>query len=197
MMRREIIVGIPAALTWLRLGLAPVVLLLAWCWPAPFAFALCLSLAFLSDWFDGVLARRLGVATEKLRRFDSIADTAFYLAALGAALLLRPELLPQTRYYLLVLLMLEASRYALDFGKFGREASYHMWSAKLWGVTLFAAFFAVLVAGQIGVMVKLALLVGIISDLEGFAISLLLPTWHHDVPSVWHAWRMRAVQPDP
>jgi CDP-diacylglycerol--glycerol-3-phosphate 3-phosphatidyltransferase len=40
---------------------------------------------FLSDAYDGILARRLGVATESLRRLDSLADTLFYAAALAVA----------------------------------------------------------------------------------------------------------------
>jgi CDP-diacylglycerol--glycerol-3-phosphate 3-phosphatidyltransferase len=34
-------------------------------------------------------------------------------------------------------------------------------------------------------------LLGIVSDLEGLAVSLVLPEWRHDVPSLVHAWRLR------
>src|ERR1700686_4057943 len=74
----------PLLLTGLRAMLAPVMLLLAWYHPRPLAFAVCLILAFLSDVFDGILARRLNVATPGLRRLDSIADSVFYVAALLA-----------------------------------------------------------------------------------------------------------------
>src|SRR6266853_6691870 len=69
--------SVPAMLTGLRVMLAPVMLLLAWYDPRPPAFAVCLTLAFLSDVFDGILARRLNVATPGLRRVDSIADSVF------------------------------------------------------------------------------------------------------------------------
>lgn len=39
-----------------------------------------LSAAFLSDVFEGVIARRLGIATPGLRRLDSAADTLFFVA---------------------------------------------------------------------------------------------------------------------
>jgi len=39
--------------------------------------------------------------------------------------------------------------------------------------------------------VDLAIYVGIASDLEGLAISALLPTWRSDIPSLVHAWRLR------
>lgn len=180
-------------LVYLRLLLAPVLLILAVYRPAPTAFGVCLALALFSDFFDGVIARRLGVATVGLRRLDSFADTAFCSSAALAVWMLRPEVIRERWLILAILVVLETVRYALDFIKFRREASYHMWSAKLWALVLFLAFFAVLVEGGGGVWVDAAVLLGIGSDLEGIAISLLLPTWQHDVPSLVHAWRIRAL----
>jgi phosphatidylglycerophosphate synthase len=65
--------------------------LLAHVGPSPWAFSVCLVMAFLSDVFDGVVARRLGVATTALRRMDSAADTTFYVAAAYAAWRLYPD----------------------------------------------------------------------------------------------------------
>ena len=63
---------IPITLTALRVFLAPVVIMLAINWPIKVAFGFCLVLAFLSDVFDGILARRLNIATPNHRRLDSI-----------------------------------------------------------------------------------------------------------------------------
>jgi CDP-diacylglycerol--glycerol-3-phosphate 3-phosphatidyltransferase len=184
----------PLALTGLRVALGPTVIVLALVWPHPGAFGSCLLAAFLSDVFDGVLARKLGVATAMLRRLDSIADTIFYLAALLAVWILHPEVILENLVLLTVLVGLELARYALDFWKFGREASYHMWTAKLWGIALFLGFFSILVMGNEGLPATLAIAVGIIADVEGLLISMLLPSWHHDVPSVAHAWRIRKYE---
>jgi phosphatidylglycerophosphate synthase len=182
---------LPWTLVWLRLLLAPLMLFLAWYRPLPGAFAACLTAAFLSDVFDGVLARRWGTVTSALRRTDSAVDTLFCLAALGAVWLWRPALVRDAAMLLTVLLCLEALRYAVDLAKFGREASYHMWSSKLWAAVLYLSFFMVLVLGEDGGWVTAALLLGIVSDLEGLLVSLVLPEWHHDVPSLVHAWRLR------
>ena len=183
---------IPLALTVLRAALGPVVVLLALLWPIPAAFAVCLTLAFLSDYFDGVIARRLGVATPPLRRLDSIADTVFYVSALFAAWYLRAALLRPYLPALLALATLEVARYAFDFLKFGREASYHMWSSKLWGITLVIAFYAMLVYGRAGWPVALAIYMGIAADLEGLAISSVLREWKTDVRTIFHALELRA-----
>ena len=184
---------LPLALTLLRAALAPVMVLLALCRPEPLAFVLCLVAAFLSDVFDGVIARRLGIATPGLRRLDSLADSLFYAGALFAAWSLHREVLLAHRLGLGILFALEALRYALDFWKFRREASYHLWSSKLWGIALFVAFVALLGFGNGGAMVTVAIALGIVADLEGLAISLLLREWKNDVPTLVHALRLRSA----
>lgn len=182
---------LPLALTALRALLAPVMVLLALAWPSGAAFGACLVAAFLSDVFDGILARRLGIATPGLRRLDSLADSLFYVAALFAAWHLQPQALLEHRVALGVLVLLELARYAFDLRKFGREASYHMWSSKLWGIALFAGFFSLLALGRSGAAVTAAIWLGIVADLEGLAISLVLTRWTNDVPTLVHAWRLR------
>lgn len=182
---------LPAALVALRLALGPLMLAAGLVGPRPRLFGACLLVAFLSDWLDGVIARRLGVATERLRRMDSIADSVFYVCALGVAWLQAREELRPHLPLLCVLLALELARYAYDARKFRREASYHMWSAKLWGVLLFVGMWSLLVERSGGWPVALAIGWGILSDLEGLAISMVLPEARTDVPSLAHALRMR------
>jgi CDP-diacylglycerol--glycerol-3-phosphate 3-phosphatidyltransferase len=119
---------IPLFLTALRAALAPVVVALAIVAPSKAAFGSCLVAALLSDVFDGIVARRLGIATPGLRRLDSVADTVFYAAATFAAWHLYPEAITRRTVPLVALALLEIGRYAFDAAKFRREASYHMWS---------------------------------------------------------------------
>jgi phosphatidylglycerophosphate synthase len=184
---------IPIFLTILRAALAPVMVTLALYHPVPMGFAVCLVIALLSDIFDGKIARRLGIATPNLRRLDSIADSIFYVAATYCLWVLHPEIIKSNYVALILLLALELARYLIDLAKFGKEASYHMWSSKLWGLFLFSGFFAALVFGESGYPVYLAIYWGIVADLEGFLISLILPIWKNDVPTFVHAIRIRKV----
>jgi CDP-diacylglycerol--glycerol-3-phosphate 3-phosphatidyltransferase len=161
--------------------------------PSRPAFAICLVAAFLSDIFDGVLARRLGIATPGLRRLDSIADTIFYVGATFAVWHLHPSAITDRWMPLVALLTIELCRYGLDFLKFRRETAYHMWSSKLWGVALFAGFISLLAFGKDGYIVDAAIYIGLAADLEGLAISLTLNRWHSDVPSIYHAMRLRTL----
>ena len=182
---------VPLSLTIARALIAPVVVLGALYHPSPTLFAGCLIFALVSDVFDGIIARRLGIATPRLRRMDSVADTIFYVSALFAAWHLHAAELRRHLAPIVVLLLLEMARYAFDYLKFRREASYHMWSSKFWGLTLFFAFFMLLARNTGGWPLSLAIYAGIAADIEGFAISLILRAWRADVPSFVHAMRLR------
>ncbi len=182
---------LPLLLTLLRATIAPLVVVLALWHPWPAAFGVCLVIALLTDIFDGILARRLGVATANLRRLDSIVDTLFYGCATFALWHLYPQALRSRVLPLSLLVGLELARYAFDLLKFGREASYHMWSSKAWGLALFIAFFSALALGADNALLDVAIWLGILADLEGLAISLVLRHWRRDVPSIVHALRLR------
>jgi len=78
-------IAIPASLTLLRLFLGPLALWLAFTDAPRSVYAVILVAGLLSDYFDGVLARRLGVAREWLRRLDSTVDVIFYIFLLLTA----------------------------------------------------------------------------------------------------------------
>jgi len=180
------------ALTSLRLVLGPVLVLMAARGSAGTPAVLLVVVAFASDYFDGVLARRFGVDSAAVRRFDSATDTVFFLCAAWSAWLLHADLLRPWLPLVCVVVALEVARYLFDLVKFRREAAYHAWSAKAWGLSLVVALVALLGLGRATPWVPLALAVGIVADAEGLAISMVLPVWTHDVKSVWHAWRIRA-----
>jgi hypothetical protein len=80
----------------------------------------------------------------------------------------------------------------VDLVKFRQQASYHMYSSKFWGICLYAAFMALLAFGRGGLWIDAAIYVGVIADLEGLAISMVLCSARTDVPSIMHALRRQA-----
>jgi phosphatidylglycerophosphate synthase len=169
-----------------------VLLVVGIAWPSRGAFGTILVSAFLSDVFDGIIARRLGIATPGLRRLDSAADTLFYVAVALAAWHLYPRAITSRMGPLAALAILEVVRYLFDWYKFRREASYHMWSAKLFGLALFLGCFSLLARGSDDATLTVAIYCGIVSDLEGLLISVRLKKWRPDVPSLFHAFKAGA-----
>ncbi|WP_295454428.1 CDP-alcohol phosphatidyltransferase family protein [uncultured Thiodictyon sp.] len=181
---------IPLLLTLLRAGLALGVVLLALFAPVPVAFAACLAVAAVSDYFDGAIARHLNIVTPRLRRLDSLVDLLFHLAALFALWWLYPQVIARHAGLIAVLAGLGVARYAFAYAKFRREASYHLWSSKVWGFALFLAFYSLLVLQSDGIGIMLVLALGILAGLEDLAVSVVLREWRTDVPTLFHAWRL-------
>lgn len=148
--------------------------------------------AFVSDYFDGVAARALGVVTNSLRQSDSAVDTLFYLALAGATWRLHRDVLGRHLSALAVCLGTLSAWYILDLVRWRAVAGFHAWSAKLfagalgvWAVMLYGF-------GVDGPWLVVACAVGTISHLEGIATSLVLRQHRTDVPTVFHALRLRA-----
>ncbi|MGI4790046.1 MAG: CDP-alcohol phosphatidyltransferase family protein [Janthinobacterium lividum] len=147
---------------------------------------------FLADVFDGVIARRLQVVTARLRIADSWADTSFYVCVALAIWLLHRDLLTAFTVPLLSVLALLGINWGVAMVKFHQAMSFHAYSSKLWGLSLFAASVAILGFSYAGMWLWTAIVVGIFGHLEGFAMVLILPRWAHDVSGIPEALRLRA-----
>lgn len=177
----------PIALVILRGLLGPILLLAALTGHTGPWFLVGFLIGFFSDIFDGILARRLGVSTAALRRADSWADTGFYLCIFVSAWWLHPELVRAFALPLELVVAAQGLWWMVNLAKYGKPASYHTYSAKLWGITLAIAVICWFGFGYAGIALWLAIGVGLLHTIEEIAMTLILPTWQHDVLSFWHA----------
>lgn len=150
-----------------------------------------LALGVLSDIFDGVIARRIGSATDRLRTFDSRADVVFWVGVVVATLRLHPALWAALAPLAAILAVMEASTHAISFARFGREASPHHLLSKLFGLALWALFTELLIAGAGGALLYAVFAVGVASQLEATAIMATLPAWRCDLRGLGQALAMR------
>src|SRR3954464_2756071 len=192
-MSSALVKSIPVGLTALRLLLAPVLVWMVYVDAPSLLFAAVVLLAFVSDYFDGVIARHLGVATPALRHFDSRADLVFYATAAWTVWMRRPDVARAVAVPALVVIGLDVLRHIFDFAKFGRDVAYHAWSSKAWGLSLAVALVLLLGFGITRAAVPLTVWLGIIAQIEGLSISVILPRWTTDVPTIFHAIQVRKV----
>ena len=184
---------IPWLMTAARAALGPVLILGERCRWSGFGLAALVAAALLSDIFDGVLARRWHGDTATVRLFDSMADTIFYACAAVALFTGQHTLWTEWRNSLLLLAGAEAVNIAFNVAKFGKPASYHSYLAKTWGLVLAATLMAVYATGHATLLFPLSIALGVASNLEGVAMSLMLPVWRKDVKTLAAAWRLRGV----
>jgi CDP-diacylglycerol--glycerol-3-phosphate 3-phosphatidyltransferase len=184
---------IPLLLIGFRLVLGPVLIGLTYAYGNSIRMGLVvlLVLGLLSDIFDGIIARRVGVSSERLRRMDSQTDLMFWLCVSWCAWLLNPEIILEHKYAIVLVMLMEALTYVFSIVKFGKETCTHAILSKLWGITLLVAFVALIGFGYGGVTLFMTIFFGIVGHIDVYLIIYFLPKWTHDVPSSYHAYLIR------
>ncbi|MDV7697317.1 CDP-alcohol phosphatidyltransferase family protein [Chryseobacterium soli] len=184
---------LPYLLIGIRFILAPIILLLAYFKGIESRFLIVALMYFglLTDIFDGIIARKVGVSSEKLRRLDSQTDLIFWLSLGFASYFLNAELIKNEWPGILLLFIMEALCYVISIWKFGKETCTHAFISKMWGLSLLIAFTYLIGFQEVGWAFYLTIGLGLVSHIDVILIVLILPKWQFDVPSSYHAWKIR------
>jgi CDP-diacylglycerol--glycerol-3-phosphate 3-phosphatidyltransferase len=158
---------------------------------AGFWLGAMVAAGFISDIYDGVLARRWNTASSALRIADSTVDIVFYLGVLSALVLRHWPAIRERLWLIAVVLALEIGHSIFALIKFRRTPSYHSYIAKSWGFLLAFSTITLLSFNQGQWLLTLALVWGFACELEGFAMSAILPEWTHDVKTLSRAFALR------
>ena len=184
--------AIPFSLVIFRLLLAPV--MIAWTLQthaSGWFLVTCLWTGLLSDIFDGIIARNLGVASDSLRKWDANVDIVFWLAAGVCVWLLNGQLIRDHVWFIVLLFVLEPISDLINFVKFRKSGCAHNWLSKTWGLLLLITFTILLAGKQPLWLFPTCLVFGVLSQLDRIIISSLLPKPECDIPSCYHAWLRR------
>ncbi len=154
-------------------------------------YIILLAVAAATDYYDGVLARKWDVETASLRQWDTIADTIFFLGVLAGMWFAYPGIYIQYAWGIYTILSLEILRYIYDLAKFKRGASYHAVSSKIFGVSLLIATIAIMGFGVAMPFFPLAIMIGIINELEGLFMSFVLREWTYNIRHIGVAIKIR------
>jgi len=184
---------IPISLIVFRLILAPTILLLVYYLrdKSRILVLILMYLGLISDILDGIIARRLHVSSSNLRRFDSQTDMIFWLSIGISTWILYPNLIQCNLISISIILILEVLCYIISIIKFRKETCTHAFLSKMWGLTLLVAFTSLLGFNHAGFPFILAIILGVISHIDRILITLILPSWTHDIPSFYHAYLIR------
>ena len=173
--------------------LAGIIILMSIIQPLHFRWIInaLLILGLLTDVFDGIIARKLNVSTQKLRRLDSIVDQVFWISALVAAYLICSNFFESHALLLLLLLGAEFLTYLLSYIKFGKEVATHAISSKFWTLLILATLVQIVSSCNSSWLFMTCFYVGMVTRIEIMAILLIISKWENDIPSIFHAIRIR------
>lgn len=141
-------------------------------------------IGFLTDVFDGIIARKLNVASEKLRVWDSNVDQFFWLSVLFAVFYLNQDFLFANWLWIVLIVLLEASCYIISFIKFKKTIATHSYLAKIWTLSLLAFLIDLSLNASSTYIFWLCIFLGILSRAEIILIIIGLKHWTTDVSSI-------------
>lgn len=185
--------NIPYALILFRLLLAPIILAMVYFGGESYRLTvvILMFLGLISDIFDGIIARKYNVSSTKLRRMDSQTDLFFWIAIAVGCYWLNKEIVMAEKWGIIAVFIMEGLCYLISFIKFKKETCTHAFLSKIWGLLLFSAFVSLIGFGHGGILLKLAIYWGILSQIDVILIILLLPKWQNDIPSAYHSYLIR------
>ena len=179
----------PNLLSAFRAVSAAVLLVLAWN-GATQIFLVLFALGLLSDVLDGVIARRFGVESDFGARLDQWADFALWSTLPLAAWWLWPEIVLREAPYVGIAIVCLLLPTAIAYAKYRAVPGYHTWTAKLSAV-LMGISVPVLLIFDLAWPFRVAALWQLVCAVDELGITVLLPECRHDIPSVFHALRLR------
>ncbi len=186
---------IPAALIWFRLLAGLLIALLAYTDAPRWWIVMLMTAGLLSDIFDGIIARRLNISTQTLRRLDSSVDQVFWLCIVVATYIIAPNFYKKNWVSIVILLSAESLCYLVCYLRFRKEVATHAIASKIWTLILFATLIDVVLNSVSGWLFQVCFYFGMITRLEVMSILLLIKEWTNDVPSVYHAILLRNGKP--
>lgn len=182
---------IPAALIWFRLLAGLMIVWLAFTDADRGWIVLLMTTGLLSDIFDGIIARRLNISTQTLRRLDSSVDQVFWLSIVVATYIITPGFYKENWVSIVILLSAEALCYVVCYLRFRKEVATHAIASKIWTLILFATLVDIVLNSTSNSWFQLCFYAGLLTRLEVLSILLLIREWTNDVPSVYHAILLR------
>lgn len=176
---------LPFALTTLRLLLGPIALSCAFAGVTRWIYLPILAAATISDLLDGFLARRFGVATPALRRYDSVTDIIYYLFILAVLWRLCRPVVTANLWLIALMLLFEAANILICLIRFGKFPATHSFLSKCYCLCLLAGLIALLVFdGRSRVIISLAV-IALVTNGENIIIHLIADSAPANVASVF------------
>jgi len=187
-----VIRSIPLVLIFMRLAVTIVLLIDSIDGSTSNWFVPMLCTGTFLDCIDGALARRIGVATKRLREADSTLDFFMVVVFVICCWLTRRAAIAQAFPWLVASIVLNLISFLPAIIKYGSLPPYHTYSARITGVFIFLGAVELFSISRVSIFMNLALFVGFISQLDRVAITLILPLPPNcDVKSFWHALQLR------
>jgi len=187
------LLNIPNTLSAIRFVGSIVLVALAWADLSQTYLLAWIVFLLFTDWIDGKLAIMLEQQTRFGAKLDSVADATFYGAVLLVVFWLKADFIRQELPWIFATLSAYGINMFAAVVKFHRFAAYHTRAAKTGWLLVSIAIISIF-ADWSPWPLRLAMAGVLLTNLEQTAITFVLRRPHVDVPSLYHALKIRRAQ---
>lgn len=139
----------------------------------------------LSDFLDGIAARRLGQTSAFGSKLDSVADQLLQLSAIAWVILLMPEIVSENLALSLTAISIYLASLVVGLIKFGQIANLHLYLSKIGGLVLYIFLFHAFLTSQYSpVLLWVAGCLLILSSAETLILQLKMNKFDTEVGSL-------------
>ncbi|MBT3673194.1 MAG: CDP-alcohol phosphatidyltransferase family protein [Porticoccaceae bacterium] len=177
------LLSIANILSFLRLGLVPVLVWLA-ASGAGVLFLWVLGISLISDALDGYLARKLNQTSEFGAKLDSWGDALTYAVMILGLYGLWPDIFSEQSVFLLMATLSFLVPLVVASVKFGEYPSYHTLGAKIAALLIAPAYYLLIILDA-DIWFRLVILFYLLVAIEEILITYLLRHSKTNISSAW------------
>ena len=180
---------VPNLLSMSRLVMAPLMVVAA-ALGSSRGFTALYAANLFTDAVDGFLARRLHAESPLGATLDSRGDLAVALSLPIGALLLWPEMIRGLIPYIVTALCAYLAPILVGGLRYGRLPCFHTWGAKAMAIMVGLSLLALFVTEN-SLCFRICVPFLLLESIEELVMIAILPRWHPNVRSLWHAVQLR------
>jgi len=151
-----------------------------------------LAISFVTDFIDGFLARKFGVASAFGSFLDSIADDLTILAAIIGVFVLKSQFINDNIVIVSVLLLLDVFQTIFALIKYRKISSFHTYLAKV--AAIFQGAFLILIfflAQPFYLLFYVAAIFTALDLIEEIILVIILRKWEANVKGLYWIFRKK------
>jgi len=183
-MEKEKIYNIPNSFTFARIVLI-IILWFLFFKEQKVIMGILIAFAFITDFFDGFLARRLKQETKLGAKFDSIADNLLSISILIWAIFLFPNVFIENMIIIPITVGLAILSWLIATIKFRRNPEYHLISNKIAVVVVGTFVVHSFIFEYSKIFLYISAVIIIYMAIEEIAITLTHKEINEDMKSIW------------
>ena len=150
-------------------------------------------IGFLTDVFDGVIARKYKIDSDELRRLDSKIDRIFWVLVVLSCYMMYPDFIKSTLPKIALIFGLELIAVLISYLRFKKYPAPNNYLSKLWGIFVLVSIFEIILSGSSNLLFNLMILIGILSRIDSILIYSILENWERDIISFYHAFKLSLI----